>query len=96
MQKKSYLDFSLPQLPLPKRLEQNRLSPVEIDFILDGTYCVKSVEHIGMEFQGQSPIKRIIEAQLQKIAVNDKKIKANHKKVKKIVKRVKEIEDVQV
>lgn len=96
MQKKNYLDFSLPQPPLPKRLEQNRLSPTEIDFLLNGAYCVKSVEHVGIEFQGDFPVKRIIEAQLQKIAMNDKKIKANHKKVKKIVKRVKEIEDVQV
>ena len=96
MQKKNYLDFSLPQPPLPKKLEQQRLSPLEIASILDGAYCVRSVENVGMEFLGESPIKRIIEAQLQKIAQNDKKVKIFNKKIKKIVKREQEIDNAQV
>lgn len=87
MPEKTYLDFSL-QVPLPKRLEQQRLSPNEIDTILNGAYCVKPVEHVGMEFQGDSPIKRIIEAQLRKIAYGDKRAKIQKNKVQKMRRRI--------
>jgi hypothetical protein len=68
---------------LPKRLEQSRLTDKEITKILDGAYCVRSVEFVGMEFQGDYPIKRIIDAQLQKIADTDKKNKDRNNKLRK-------------
>lgn len=81
--------------PLPKKLEQLRLSPTEIAKELDGAYCVRSVEHVGMEFLGDYPVQRIIDAQLRKIARNTKKVKAYNNKVRKVLKRM-EVQDAQV
>lgn len=88
MSKRNYSDSCLlPTPPLPKKLEQLRLSPLEIEKELDGAYCVRSVEYVGMEFLGTNPVNRIIEAQLQKIARSEKKVKIHNNRIRKIVKR---------